>query len=151
MFVSPTPILNTESLSQSTISSLGSESFGRNRSDVNIQQRTTLELSNTDTVMADNKELDPPGVPSQGGYHSGISPPYYHSPCSMCAHPSTKHCILGRKWALVYSNPDLATFTKISSARAPFWICKVGIEVSSHQNLRPLGPPPNFCNKFLYG
>ena len=60
MFVSPHPIPNIESFSQSTISSLGSGSFGRNRSDVNIQQQTTSEVSNTETVMADNEDLDPP-------------------------------------------------------------------------------------------
>ena len=41
MFVSPPPIPNIESLSQSIISSLDSGSFGRNRADVNIQQQTT--------------------------------------------------------------------------------------------------------------
>ena len=40
MFVSPPPIPNIESLSQSTTSSLDSGSFGRNRADVNIQQQT---------------------------------------------------------------------------------------------------------------
>ena len=58
MFVSPPPITNIESLYQSTISSLGSGSFGRNRYDVNIQQQTTSEVANIETVMADNKELD---------------------------------------------------------------------------------------------
>ena len=60
MFVSPHPIANIESLSQSTISSLDSGSFGRNRYDVNIQQQTTSEVADADTVMADNEELDPP-------------------------------------------------------------------------------------------
>ena len=60
MFVSTPPIPNIESLSQSTISSLGSGSFGRNRSDVNIQHQTTTEVSDTETAMADNEELDPP-------------------------------------------------------------------------------------------
>ena len=41
MFVSPPPIPNIESLSQSNISSLGSVSFGMNIYDVNIQQLTT--------------------------------------------------------------------------------------------------------------
>ena len=41
MFVSPPPITNIESLSQSTISSLDSGSFDRNRVDRNIQQQTT--------------------------------------------------------------------------------------------------------------
>ena len=27
---------------------------------MNIQQQTTLEVANTETVMADNEELDPP-------------------------------------------------------------------------------------------
>ena len=60
MFVSPPPIPNIESFSQSTIASLDSGSFGRNRSDVNIQQLTTSEVSNIDTVMSANEELDPP-------------------------------------------------------------------------------------------
>ena len=60
MFVSPPPIPNIESLSQSIISSLDSGSFGRNPADVNTQQRTTLEVANIETVMADNEELDPP-------------------------------------------------------------------------------------------
>ena len=47
MFVSPPPIPNIESLSQSTISSLGIGSFGRNISDVNIQQQNTLEVADT--------------------------------------------------------------------------------------------------------
>ena len=60
MFVSPPPITNIESFSQSTISSMDSGSFGRNRADVNIQQQYTMKVSNTETVMADNEELDPP-------------------------------------------------------------------------------------------
>ena len=52
MFVSPPPIPNIESLSQSTISSLDSGSCDRNRADGNIQQETTSEVANTDTVMA---------------------------------------------------------------------------------------------------
>ena len=60
MFVSPTPIPNIESLSQSTISSLDSGSFDRNRADRNIQQPTTSEVSDTETVMDDNEDLDPP-------------------------------------------------------------------------------------------
>ena len=60
MFISPPPISNIESLSQSTRLSLVSESFSRNRYYVNIQQRTTLEVSNTEKVMDENEELDPP-------------------------------------------------------------------------------------------
>ena len=60
MFVSPNPIPNIESLYQSIISSMGSGSFGRNRYDMNIQQRNTSEVSDTETVMDDNEELDPP-------------------------------------------------------------------------------------------
>ena len=60
MFVSPPTITNIESLSKLTISSLGSGSFGRNKSDVNIQQRTKLVVANTETEMYDNEELDPP-------------------------------------------------------------------------------------------
>ena len=52
MFVSPPPIPNIESLSQSTISSLDSGSFDRNRADGNIQQQTTPEVANSETVMA---------------------------------------------------------------------------------------------------
>ena len=58
MFVSPLPIPNIESLSQSTISSLDSLSFGRNQDDVNIQQPTTSEVYNTETVIAYNEDLD---------------------------------------------------------------------------------------------
>ena len=58
MFVSSPPISSIESLSQSTISSLYSGSFDRNWADVNIQQQTTLEVADTDIVMADNEELD---------------------------------------------------------------------------------------------
>ena len=60
MFVSSLHITNIESLSQSTISSLDSGSFDRNRSDGNIQQTTTSEVANTETVMAYNEDLDPP-------------------------------------------------------------------------------------------
>ena len=60
MFVSPPSIPNIEFLSQSTISSLGSGSFGRNRYDVNIQQQNTPEVADTETVVDDNEELDPP-------------------------------------------------------------------------------------------
>ena len=60
MFVSPSPIPNIESLSQTTISSLDSGSFGRNRADVNIQQKTTSEVDDTEKVMAYNEDLDPP-------------------------------------------------------------------------------------------
>ena len=60
MFVSPPHNPNIESLSQLTISSLGSGSIGRNRADVNIKQRTTSEVADIDTVMSYNEELDPP-------------------------------------------------------------------------------------------
>ena len=59
MFVSPPCILSIESFYKSTISSLGSGSFGRNQSDVNIQQQTASEVADTETVMADNEELYP--------------------------------------------------------------------------------------------
>ena len=59
-FLCPPPIPNIESLSQSTISSLDSGSFDRNQADGNIQQQTTLEVANTDTVMVYNEYLDPP-------------------------------------------------------------------------------------------
>ena len=45
-------------MSQSTISSLDSGSFDRNRSDENNQQPTTLEVANTETVMAGNEDID---------------------------------------------------------------------------------------------
>ena len=64
MFVHPLPIPNIESLSQYTILSLDSVSFDRNRSDVNIQQQTTLEVADTEALMADNEEIDP--TPLQG-------------------------------------------------------------------------------------
>ena len=54
MFVSPPPIPNIESLSQSTISSLDSGTCDRNRADCNIQQPTTSEVANTETVMGYN-------------------------------------------------------------------------------------------------
>ena len=57
MFVSSPHIPNVESLSKSTISSLDSGSFGRNQADVNIQQQTTSEVADTETVMAYNEDL----------------------------------------------------------------------------------------------
>ena len=60
MFLSPPPIPNIESLSQSTLSSLYSGSFGINGVDVNIQQQTTLEVSDIETVISVNEEIDPP-------------------------------------------------------------------------------------------
>ena len=60
MFVSPPPIPNIESLSQSTISSLDNGSFDKNRADVNIHQQNTSGVSNTDTVMSYNKDIDLP-------------------------------------------------------------------------------------------
>ena len=60
MFVFPPPIPSIKSLSQSTLSSLDSGSFGRNLDDVNIQQQTTLEVADTETVMSYNENLDPP-------------------------------------------------------------------------------------------
>ena len=60
MFVSPPPIPNIESLSQSTISSLDSGSSDRNRSDGNIQQPTTSEVATTETVMGYNEDIDTP-------------------------------------------------------------------------------------------
>ena len=51
MFISPPPITNIESLSQSAIASIDSGSFGISRADVNIQQPITLEVSDTETVM----------------------------------------------------------------------------------------------------
>ena len=47
-------------MSESTISSLDSRSLGKNRSGANIQQQTTSEVANTETVMTDNEELDLP-------------------------------------------------------------------------------------------
>ena len=60
MFVSPPPITNIESLYQSTISSLDSGSCDWNRSDGNIQQQTTSEVANTETVMVYNEDIYPP-------------------------------------------------------------------------------------------
>ena len=60
MFVSPPPIPNIESFSQSTISSLESGSFNRNRANGNIQQPTTSEVANTEKVMAYNEDIDTP-------------------------------------------------------------------------------------------
>ena len=60
MFVSPPPVLNIESFSQSTISSLDSGSFDRNRAYGNIQQPTASEVANKETVMDYNEYLDPP-------------------------------------------------------------------------------------------
>ena len=48
------------SLPQSTISSIDSGSCDRNRADGNIQQQTTSEVANTDTVMGYNEDIDPP-------------------------------------------------------------------------------------------
>ena len=59
-FVSPHPIPNIESFSQSNISSLDSGSFDINRADRNIQQTTTLEVANTETVVAGNEVIDTP-------------------------------------------------------------------------------------------
>ena len=59
-FVSPPPIPNIELFSQSTISSLDSGSFDRNRADGNNQQPTTSEVANTETVMDGNKYIDNP-------------------------------------------------------------------------------------------
>ena len=58
MFVSTPPIPNIESLSQSTISSLDSGSFDRNRADGDIQQPTTSEVANRETVMGYNEDID---------------------------------------------------------------------------------------------
>ena len=60
MFVSPPPIPNIESFSQSTIPSLDSGSFDRSQTGRNIQQPTTSEVANTDTVMGYNENIDPP-------------------------------------------------------------------------------------------
>ena len=59
-FVSPPPIPNIESFSQSTISSLDSGSIDRNRADGNNQQPTTSEVANTETVMSGNEDIDNP-------------------------------------------------------------------------------------------
>ena len=59
-FVSPPPIPNIESFSQSTISSLDSGSFYRNRADGNNQQPTTSEVANIETVMGYNEDIDSP-------------------------------------------------------------------------------------------
>ena len=42
------------------MSSLYTGSFGRNRYDMNTQQQNTSKVTNTETVMADNEEIDPP-------------------------------------------------------------------------------------------
>ena len=53
-FVSPPPIHNIESFSQSTISSHDSGSFDRNRAEGHNQQPTTSEVAITETLMAGN-------------------------------------------------------------------------------------------------
>ena len=82
MLVFPPPIPNIESFSQSTISSLDSRSFDRNRADGNIQKPATSEVDNTETVIAYNEDLYPPPLhdisnvfaaaylPSQSSYDS---------------------------------------------------------------------------------
>ena len=60
IFVSPPTIPNIESLSQSTISLLDSGSFGRNRADGNIQQPTTSDVKNIETVITYNEDIDLP-------------------------------------------------------------------------------------------
>ena len=60
MFVSTPPIPNIELFSQSTISSLDNGSLGINQADVNIQQPTSSEVSDTETVMYYNEYLDTP-------------------------------------------------------------------------------------------
>ena len=60
MFVSPPPIPNIESFSQSTISSLDSGSFDRILADRNIKQPNTSKVANTETVMAGNEDIDFP-------------------------------------------------------------------------------------------
>ena len=60
MFVSPPSIPNIESFFQSTISSLDSGSFGRNLADRNIQQPTTSEVADTETVTSYNEDLNSP-------------------------------------------------------------------------------------------
>ena len=47
-------------MSQPTISSLDSGSFDRNRADGNIQQPTTSEVANIETVMGYNEDIYPP-------------------------------------------------------------------------------------------
>ena len=47
-------------MSKSTIESLDSGSFGRNQADVILQQPTTSEEADTETVIADNEDQDPP-------------------------------------------------------------------------------------------
>ena len=79
MFVSPPPISNIESLSQPTILSLVSGSFSRNRYDVNIQQRTTSEVSNTEKVMDDNEELYPPPPQDILNVFAAAELPYHSS------------------------------------------------------------------------
>ena len=60
IFVSLPHIPNIEELSQSTILSLDSESCVINQSDVKIKQPTSLEVSDTKTVMDYNKDPDLP-------------------------------------------------------------------------------------------
>ena len=59
-FFSQPTIPNIESFSQSTISSLDSGSFDRNRADGNNQQSTTSEVANTETLIDGNEDIDPP-------------------------------------------------------------------------------------------
>ena len=79
MFVSPPPIPNIESWSQSTISSLYSGSFGINRSDVNIQQPTTSEVVDTENLMAYNEYIYPPPTHDILNVFSAADFPYQSS------------------------------------------------------------------------
>ena len=59
-FITPPHIPNIESFSQSTISSLDSGSFDRNRADENIQQPTPSYVADLETVMDGNEDIDTP-------------------------------------------------------------------------------------------
>ena len=100
MFLSPPPIPNIESLSQSTILSLDSLSFDRNRAGVNIQQQTTSEVADTEKVMDGNEELDPP--PPQD--ISNVFAAADLSSCSSSDSAKYKHAWIKAK-VIRYSNP----------------------------------------------
>ena len=107
MFVSPPPIPIIESLSQSTISSLDSGSCDRNRADGNIQQQTTSEVANTETVMGYNKDIDP--LPPQ--YISNVfsaADLSSHSSYDTVKYKRAWHRVKGIRSSILYSgeSPD---------------------------------------------
>ena len=145
-------------MSQSTTSSIYSGSFDRNWAYGNIQQPTTLEVANTETVMAYNEDLDTPtphdilnvfeaeDLSSQSSYDSVKYKPACHRAKEICSSvlsygESPDAC--SRAFSIALNYKEIAS---IMAVPAPFCQKNMPIQLPD-TNKRKNIVPCNICWK----